>query len=125
MAEKEFNKAIALNPNSCAAIRFKGLCLSLTGKHKLGIKHINAAIAKCPDDYSTYVTRGIAHYNKKKYEKAIIDYKKSIEINRESGYSYYRMSLAYKKKGNKKDYRRYCKISCNLNYIPACKACEK
>ena len=124
-AEKEFNKAIALNPNSCGAIRLKGLCLSLTGRYKLGIKHINTAIAKCPDDYSTYVTRGIAYYNKKKYEEAIRDYEKSIEINPESGYTYYRLSIAYKKKGNKKNYIRYCKISCDLNYIPACKACEK
>jgi len=79
-AEKEFDKAIAINPNACGAIRNKGLCLSLAGKHKSGIKQINTAISKCPDDYKTYATRGLAYYVAKKYDKAIRDYEKTVEI---------------------------------------------
>jgi tetratricopeptide (TPR) repeat protein len=123
MALKEFNKAIALDPNSCAAIRLKGLCLSLTGKYKRGIKYTNTAISKCPDDYATYLTRGIAHYVSKKYDKAIRDYEKALEMYPESGYCYYRMSLAYKMKGDRKNSVRYCKNSCELNYLAACKIC--
>jgi len=123
-AIKEFDKAIAINPDACGAIRLKGLCQSLTGKSKSGIKQINTAIAKCPDDYKMYATRGLAHYVSKNYEEAIRDYDKSIEINHEAGYSYYLMSLAYKKKGDKKNYVRNCKISCELNYIAACKECK-
>ncbi|MBK6837854.1 MAG: tetratricopeptide repeat protein [Bacteroidetes bacterium] len=71
----------------------------LTGRTEELISKLNASIETTPDNENLYFTRASLYEGKKDYEKAIADYKKTIELNPDLLYANYNLGVIYFNQG--------------------------
>jgi len=96
-AIKDYDRAIALNPNDTAAYNNRGLAYADLNKHERAIKDYDKAIALNPALAEAYSNRGLAYAELNKYERAIEDYDKAIELNPNYAAAYGNRGIAYSK----------------------------
>lgn len=109
-AEKEFKRAIELNPNSSLAHMRYGGFLTFLGNHDEAIAEATQAVGI--DPLSALINWSLAYdyYWARRYDEAIEQDRKTLEID--SGYvrSIYQLGLSYEKKGMyEKAFEQYLK----------------
>ncbi len=67
----------------------KGVCLMDQQKYEQAIENINTALKEYPKNNLFYFNRGITYYNMKEFQKAYLDFKKSILLNPYHAKSHY------------------------------------
>jgi DNA-binding winged helix-turn-helix (wHTH) protein len=80
-AEKEFRRAIELNPNYATAYQWYAEYLSLMGRHGEAIQEIQRAQKLEPLSLIMYHQAGQIYQNARQYDKAIEQYSRALEIS--------------------------------------------
>lgn len=80
-AEGEFRRAIELNPNYATAYQWYGRLLSALGRHNESIINLQMAQALDPLSLSINTGVGVSYYMTGRYEDAIQQYRKALEMN--------------------------------------------
>ncbi|HEX8176849.1 MAG TPA: protein kinase [Pyrinomonadaceae bacterium] len=80
-AEGEFKRAIELNPNYATAYQWYGRLLSALGRHNESIINLQMAQALDPLSLSINTGVGVSHYMAGRYEDAIEQCRKALEVN--------------------------------------------
>ncbi|MFM6878786.1 MAG: tetratricopeptide repeat protein, partial [Microcystis panniformis] len=88
------NQAISLVPNNPNSYNEKYGVLSELKRYDEGLAAITQAINLAPRA-AWYYNRGILYYNQQKYELALDDYNKAIELNPNHAGAYYNRGLLY------------------------------
>ncbi len=88
------NQAISLVPNNPNYYNEKYAVLSELKRYDEGLAAINQAINLAPRA-AWYVNRGSLYYNQQKYELALSDWNKAIDINPNFADAYYNRGLLY------------------------------
>jgi eukaryotic-like serine/threonine-protein kinase len=98
-AEKEFQRAIGLNPNYATAHQWYGIILWNTGRLDDAMKEERRALEL--DPLSTIINRNVGDVFlfQHKYDQAIAQYKKTLEIDPTFGSAVNNLALAYAHKG--------------------------
>jgi len=96
----EFNKVIAINPESANAYYNLGFAYDKKGDLAEAISNFSKAIEIDPTLTDAYYNRAFAYYKKGNFNNAITDYSKVVEISPEAADAHYGLGLAYSKKGN-------------------------
>ncbi|HKS28309.1 MAG TPA: protein kinase [Pyrinomonadaceae bacterium] len=80
-AEGEFKRAIELNPNYATAYQWYGRLLSVLGRHNESIVNLQMAQALDPLSLSINTGVGVSYYLAGRYEDAIEQYRKALEVS--------------------------------------------
>ncbi|HEY0323750.1 MAG TPA: protein kinase [Pyrinomonadaceae bacterium] len=80
-AEGEFKRAIELNPNYATAYQWYGRLLSALGRHNESIVNLQMAQALDPLSLSINTGVGVSYYMARRYEEAIQQYHKTLEMD--------------------------------------------
>jgi eukaryotic-like serine/threonine-protein kinase len=80
-AEGEFKRAIELNPNYATAYQWRGRLLSAMNRHSESIVNLQMAQALDPLSLSINTGVGVSYYMAGRYEEAIQQYGKALEMN--------------------------------------------
>lgn len=80
-AEGEFRRAIELNPNYATAYQWCGRLLSALGRHNESIVNLQMAQALDPLSLSINTGMGVSYYMARRYEDAIEQYRKALEMD--------------------------------------------
>jgi serine/threonine protein kinase/tetratricopeptide (TPR) repeat protein len=81
-AEGEFKRAIELNPNYATAYQWYGRLLSALGRHNESIVNLQMAQALDPLSLSINTGVGLSYYMAHRYDEAIQQYHKTIEMDK-------------------------------------------
>lgn len=79
----KYDEALGIDANHIFALRGRARALMQLGRSAEALNAYNTAIAMAPDFGATYANRGILHDRMGRYEKAIADYEKSLELDPE------------------------------------------
>ncbi|MHC5937082.1 tetratricopeptide repeat protein [Nostoc sp.] len=93
LAEADFNKAIAINPQDAKTYFNRGVFYYEQKKWELALADYTKAIAINPQDAKTYFNRGVLYYEEKKWELALADYTKVLGLNPQFAEVYYNRGL--------------------------------
>src|SRR5437764_10442714 len=94
-AEREFERALELNPRYATAHLWYGFCLGAMGRYEESYTEFKRAIPLDPHNTYTYTTFGFACYLNRRYDEAITLFNKSLEMDRGIGQAYCGLSWAY------------------------------
>jgi len=99
-AEKEYKRAIELNPNYASAYQWYSELLQTLGEHDRAMKEMETALKL--DPFSRVINRnvGYAFYTARKYDEAIVQLKKSNELFPDDPWGRIHLCDAYAAKGN-------------------------
>jgi len=98
-AEKEFRRAIELNPNYATAYRFLAHFFAAVGRFREAIVTMEKALDLDPVCLGTLTDLGVLHYFARDYDQAIERYQEVLEMAPEFARAHVTMSSAYVKKG--------------------------
>lgn len=98
-AEKEFARAVAINPNSADAHLYLSYYLSTMGRFDESMQSMRRA--QQLDPLSLDKTAGIGEilYLRREYDQAIEQYRKALELEPNSGFAHWAIGNAYVQKG--------------------------
>jgi serine/threonine-protein kinase len=102
-AEKEYQRALALNPNYATAHHWFALHLSVMGRHKEAIAEMKRARELDPLSLPINVSVGYAFMVAGEYDQAIAECGKTLEIDPNFAYAYFYRGRAYLLKGMYKE----------------------
>lgn len=98
-AEKNFNKAIELNPNYPTAHQWYALFLSSSGRFNKALEQINLAMELDPLSLAINLANGIILHNSCRFDEAINQFHSVLEINKKLGAAYIWCSQSNLQKG--------------------------
>ncbi len=84
LAHADFKKALVIKSNYHRAIHDLGSLFGLRGKYDTAQQFLNWALAVKPDYVPSYRERGLTYIKMKRYEEAIKDFEKVLQLNHES-----------------------------------------
>ena len=87
-AEKDFGKAIELNPKNHEAFLYRGVCRSQMLNYNDAFVDFNQAIKLNDDDWRTYSNRSLASLQLDRYVDVISDCNKIIDLKKETAHTY-------------------------------------
>ena len=93
-AEKEFRRAMDLNPSDVCAYAQLGTMYYDRGKYQQAITAFKRAIEIWPS-YGSYMLLGNSYVYTRDYEPSIDAYKKAIEIDPKNVHAYYQLGISY------------------------------
>ena len=99
-AEREYKKAIELNPNSSAAHRMYSLLLYPLGRFDEAIAEIKTAIDLEPASVLNHRIYGQILYYARRYDEAVVELKRTIEMNADFSPAYKFLIFSYRAKGD-------------------------
>jgi TolB-like protein/DNA-binding winged helix-turn-helix (wHTH) protein/Tfp pilus assembly protein PilF len=102
-AEREFKKAIALNPNYATAHQWYAELLSIEGRNEEAIAEINRALDLDPQSAIMHHQAGQILRSAREYPDALNEYHKSLELDPDFIANYFSMYVTYRRSG---DYKR-------------------
>jgi TolB-like protein/DNA-binding winged helix-turn-helix (wHTH) protein/Tfp pilus assembly protein PilF len=102
-AEREFKKAIALNPNYATAHQWYAELLSIEGRNQEAIAEINRALDLDPQSAIMHHQAGQILRSAREYPDALNEYHKSLELDPDFIANYFSMYVTYRRSG---DYKR-------------------
>jgi tetratricopeptide (TPR) repeat protein len=129
-AEKDFNAALRINPSDYNAqdglyhIRAPHAAYLLVregdatykdGNKDLAIEKYSQAISLFPDYSSAYNSRGYAYLNKKMYNEAEADFKKTVTIDPEFARGYANLGMVYENRGEYDKAEEYLNRAIKMN----------
>jgi tetratricopeptide (TPR) repeat protein len=80
-AEREFQRAIALNPDYAMAHQWYGFTLVQTGRFEEAIAEVKRALELDPLSLFINFSLGVEYYHARKYDQAIEQYRKALELD--------------------------------------------
>jgi TolB-like protein/Tfp pilus assembly protein PilF len=95
VAEKEFERSIALNPRYATAHHLFGWCLALMGRYEEGCTELKRAIRLDPCASVLYWGLGFVYRRARRYDQAIEQYEKTLELDPNSPHGHGGLGLAY------------------------------
>jgi TolB-like protein/Tfp pilus assembly protein PilF len=98
-SEREFKRALELNPNSARAHNQYAWLLSVVGRHDEAIEQSKRAHELDPLSLNIWVELGRRYYFNRDYDKAIEEYRKVLELFPDSWYARSELALALSQKG--------------------------
>jgi DNA-binding winged helix-turn-helix (wHTH) protein/TolB-like protein/Flp pilus assembly protein TadD len=99
LAEREFQRAIALNPNYSIAHTWYGLDLAAMGRFDEALTQVRRAQALDPLSLIVDTDVGRILYLSRKYDQAIEAYQKVLDLDPNFGRAHTRLGMAYAAKG--------------------------
>ncbi len=87
-AEKDFGKAIELNPKSHEAFLYRGVCRSQLLNYQDAFADFNQAIRLNDEDWRVYSNRSLASLQLDRYVDVISDCNKIIDLKKETAHTY-------------------------------------
>ena len=103
LAIRDYDSALALNPNDGDAFNNRGNAHLRKGEYDLAIRDYDQTISLNPDHVLAFTNRGTAYQYKGEYERAIRDYNEAIALDRKSALPFNNRGRAYHVQG---EYRR-------------------
>jgi serine/threonine protein kinase/Tfp pilus assembly protein PilF len=94
-AEREYQRAVALNPNYAAAHQFYGLSLMYTGRLEEAIAETKRALELDPLSLTANLDKGEAFYYARQYNQAIEQERKTLEMDPDYIPAHYFLAYAY------------------------------
>jgi serine/threonine protein kinase/tetratricopeptide (TPR) repeat protein len=94
-AEKEFKRALEINPNYANAHHWYGLFLSWDARHSDAISHLRRAVELDPLNLQYNANLGQALGNAKQYDAAVEQLKKTIEMDPNFGQAHSQLARVY------------------------------
>jgi Tfp pilus assembly protein PilF len=98
-AEKEFRRAVELNPNSASARDQYGVYLVFLGRFDEGIAEMTRAQALDPASAAKKARSGLCRFIAGRHDEAIADYRKALELDPKLSYVYAHLAWVYARKG--------------------------
>jgi tetratricopeptide (TPR) repeat protein len=98
-AEKEYQRALALNPGSAATRQAFADFLSRQGRHAEALRTIQEALRLDPLSPPVNGMLGTVYFHARRYEEAIAQYKRTLEMRREQVLTRFYLGLAYLQTG--------------------------
>ncbi len=98
-AEREYKRAIALNPNYATAHQWYGLYLTAMGRFEEAIAEMKRAQALDPISLIITMAAGRPFYYARQYDQAIEQYQKALEMDSHFGVAHITLGWAYEQKG--------------------------
>lgn len=98
-AEREFKRAIELNPNYANAHDGYSFYLKATGRHEEAIRECQRAQQIDPLSLFANVSLGWAYYFARQYDRAIEQNQKAFEMDPHFTFAYWNLGLAYAQRG--------------------------
>jgi len=99
-AFKDYDQAIALDPNYAVAYNERGNAYAAKGDYDGAIEDYDQAIALAPNDAVTYSNRANAYFNKGDTDRAIKDLDQSIALNPKFAFAYHLRGNVYERRGD-------------------------
>jgi TolB-like protein/Tfp pilus assembly protein PilF len=94
-AEKEFRRAISLNPHYATAHQWFGLWFVSQGRPQEAIASVKRALLEDPLSLPANISLAEAYYFARDYDKAIEQAKRAIELDSDSALSHYNLGRAF------------------------------
>ncbi len=98
-AEREYRRAIDLNPRYAIAHHWYGGFLSAMGRHQEALQHAQTARALDPLSLIIQTWMGLRYYFAGKYEDAIAEYLKALELDPDFAPAHWHLGWAYEQAG--------------------------
>jgi serine/threonine-protein kinase len=98
-AEREYRRAIELDPTYPTAHHWYGGFLSAMGRHEEALQHAETARALDPLSLIIQTWVGLRHYFAGKYEDAIAEYLKAVELDNDFAPAHWHLGWAYEQTG--------------------------
>jgi tetratricopeptide (TPR) repeat protein len=98
-AEKEYKRALALNPGYATAHQWYALDLSSLGRHDEAIREIKQARLLDPLSPRINQNLGLVFYHARRYDQAIIALRKTLDLFPDDQASHYDLGKTYLQKG--------------------------
>jgi len=97
-AEREFKRALELDPNNALALESYGLMLSNLGRHEEAMAKLRLATETDPLGFNTSYGKTLLYA--RRYDEAAAQYKKSLELDSDFARAHLGLSIVYQMKGN-------------------------
>jgi TolB-like protein/Flp pilus assembly protein TadD len=98
-AEREYRRAIELNPTYPIAHHWYGGFLSAMGRHQEALQHAETARALDPLSLIIQTWVGLRYYFAGKHEEAIVEYLKALELDSDFAPAHWHLGWAYEQTG--------------------------
>jgi len=98
-AEREYRRAIQLNPGYATAHHWYGGVLSAMGRHDEGLVHAETARTLDPLSLIIQTWIGLRYYFAGKHETAIAEYQKALELDPDFAPAHWHLGWAYEETG--------------------------
>jgi tetratricopeptide (TPR) repeat protein len=98
-AEREYRRALELNPSHPRAYRGYAIYLSLMGRHDEAVANIKRFKELDPLSRITYNAGGLVFFNARRYDEAIAALQQLIELKQSSAITHARLGSVYAAKG--------------------------
>jgi serine/threonine-protein kinase len=98
-AEREYRRAIALDPRYATAHHWYGGFLSAMGRHADALREAEAARALDPLSLIVQTWVGLRHYFARDYDEAIAEYRKALDLDRDFAPAHWHLGWAYQQAG--------------------------
>jgi TolB-like protein/DNA-binding winged helix-turn-helix (wHTH) protein/Tfp pilus assembly protein PilF len=106
-AEKEFQRALDLNPGYVAGLYQYGFILSLLGQHERAIPLIDRAVASDPLSPIVLYRAGRVYYHARRFDKARELFERILELNPRDPLGLYGVGLVYQAEGKTEQALQY------------------
>jgi tetratricopeptide (TPR) repeat protein len=98
-AEREFKRAIELNPNFAQAHHWYAMFLSAMGRHDEAVAEIRRAKELDPVSLIVNTNEGWILYCARRYDEAIEQLRKTVDLDPSFANAHYKLALVYEMKG--------------------------
>ena len=98
-AEREYKRAIALNPNYATAHQWYGQYLATIGRFDEGLEELKQAEQLDPLSLIINSDLGLPYFFARQYEQAIEQWRKTLELDPNFWLVHYALALVYEQKG--------------------------
>jgi serine/threonine protein kinase/tetratricopeptide (TPR) repeat protein len=102
-AENGFEKSIKLNPGYATAHHWYGVYLTAMGRHEEAFKEMRRAQELDPLSLMINLNVGMILFNQRQYDKAIEQYRKTLEMDQRFSQTHYQLAKVYGMKDMYKD----------------------
>ena len=102
-AEREFKRAIELNPNYATAHHWYCLYLDATGRPEEGIAEVRRAQGADPLSPTIDATAGVAFYFARRYDQALERLRKTLEMDPNFPNAHFWLGLVYEQTGRNEE----------------------
>jgi serine/threonine-protein kinase len=99
IAEREYKRAIALNPNYATAHQWYGEYLATIGRFDEGLEQLKQAEHLDPLSLIINSDLGLPFFFARQYDRAIEQWRKTIELDPDFWLAHYALALVYEQKG--------------------------
>ena len=99
LAEREYKRAIELNPNYATAHQWYGEYLAATGRFDEGLEELKQAERLDPLSLIINSDLGLPFFFARQYDEAIEQWRKTVELDPNFWLAHYALALVYEQKG--------------------------